>query len=283
MKCRECSVNIVNDENEYYCPECGEVYGQVLEQPKFYSQTNNETKKKDRRMADRTLGSFVSKGGGYKLRRLAVWHQTGDRAVKEGNFYCSIVAAELNFTSEMKELMEDYYKKLRENHVFTCHMKFEERAAALAYIVLRTYSLSVTLQEISKILEIPTKRVSKLSRVFARELKIPHIFSMYNIPSLIEKNCRTLGLDGYFMELVNKLYLYLENVEFKQPTTAYLASLVYLVETTMVTKTLSQGRVAEVFGTTVTTLRLHYKDTLKKLGLESTFGLSIDEIVAGVR
>ena len=85
------------------------------------------------------------------------------------------------------------------------------------------------------------------------------------------------------MELVNKLYLYLENVEFKQPTTAYLASLVYLVETTMVTKTLSQGRVAEVFGTTHTTLRLHYKDTLKKLGLESTFGLSIDEIVAGVR
>ena len=84
-------------------------------------------------------------------------------------------------------------------------------------------------------------------------------------------------------ECVN-LYSYLDNIDSHYPTSAYLAGIVYCVETTQPSKTVTQKEVATAFDIKeAKTVRNNYKNILTKLGIKSTFGLTISDIIEGIR
>ena len=139
-----------------------------------------------------------------------------------------------------KITINDYYNSLKRKHVFNSHMSLEERIAAIGYIVLREYNYSYTLLEVAKRLEVTSKRVSKLSRLFARHLGKSHVFSMGNANALLRKFCQNLDKDISFTNDCISLYTYLDNIESRYPTSAYLAGIVYCVETTQPNKTTTQ-------------------------------------------
>ena len=79
------------------------------------------------------------------------------------------------------------------------------------------------------------------------------------------------------------LYTYLESIESRYPTSAYLAGIIYCVETTQAHKTTTQKDIAKVFNVTTWTIRDNIKRILSKLHIKNTFGLTIDDIIEGIR
>ena len=275
MKCDECNVCVVRRDMNYECPECGLIHSPIL-----------ENKLADRHRDNNKLGSIIGKErGSYKLRRLAITSKLSneERSMKKVQFYQNILISEFSMSEACKITINDYYNSLKRKHVFNSHMSLEERIAAIGYIVLREYNYSYTLKEVSKTLEIPSKKISKLSRLFARSLSKSYVFSNNNVSSLIEKFCLQLDKDREFMGDCVNLYTYLDNIESHYPTSAYLAGIVYCVETTRPHKTSTQKDVAEVFNIKQLAVRNNYKNILAKLGIKSTFGLTIEDIIEGIR
>ena len=195
-----------------------------------------------------------------------------------------ILLCTMNYKSQdNKATIHLFDQALKREHVFTNPMTLEERIAAIGYIVLREYNYSYTLLEVSKKLEIPSKRVSKLSRLFARNLGKSYVFSTSNVSSLVEKFCLQLNKDRKFMSDCVNLYTYLESIESRYPTSAYLAGIIYCVETTQAHKTTTQKDIAKVFNVTTWTIRDNIKRILSKLHIKNTFGLTIDDIIEGIR
>tara|TARA_R110002012_G_scaffold320774_1_gene545516 strand:- start:22376 stop:23230 length:855 start_codon:yes stop_codon:yes gene_type:complete len=278
MKCDECNVDVVRNDIHYECPECGLVCSDILE---------NEVMLKDRHKDNNNLGSIIGKEkGSYKLRRLAVTSRMSseERTMKKAQFYCNTSASEFSMCEASKLTVKEYYNKLKRKGVFTTKMGLEERTAALTYLVLREYNYSYTLLEVSKRLEIPSKRVSKLSRLFARTLSKSYVFSTSNINSLVEKFCLKLDKSRKFMYDCVHLYNYLETIDSHYPTSSYLAGIIYFVETTQPTKITTQKEIAEAFGIKeAKTVRNNYKNIMSKLHIKSTFGLTVEDIIEGIR
>ena len=278
MKCDECNVDVVRSDIHYECPNCGLVCSDILE---------NEVMLKDRHKDNNNLGSVIGKEkGSYKLRRLAVTSRMSseERTMKKAQFYCNVAASEFSMCEASKLTVMEYYNKLKSKGIFTSKMELEERSAAITYLVLREYNYSYTLLEVSKRLEVTPKRVSKLSRLFARHLGKSHVFSMGNANALLRKFCQNLDKDISFTNDCISLYTYLDNIESRYPTSAYLAGIVYCVETTQPSKTTTQKEVATAFDIKeAKTVRNNYKNILSKLGIKSTFGLTIEDIIEGIR
>ena len=275
MKCEECKTEIVVCGMEYMCPTCGLVHGFI-----------SENKLKDRHKDNNNLGSIIgNEKGSYKLRRLAVTSKMSndERSLKKAQFYCSVVSSEFTLSKSSKECIEIYYSSLKRKLVFTSKMSLEDRVAALGYIVIKEYGYHYTLQEVSKKLEISTKRISKLARLFARKLGKSYLFSNTNVRPLIEKFCLQLDKDINFINEVLSLHVHINKKESHYPTSSYLAALVYLVETTKLTKTITQKDIADVFGIkSKKTIYNKYKTILQILGIKSTHGLTIDDITEGM-
>ena len=167
MRCDECNIDIVKQNEALECPNCGLVHGLIMEENTF----------KDGELVRHSdvkyLGGFFSKErGASKLRRLARIHSvpSNERTINRGLRYCNMVASEFSMSASATEEMKRYYVLLIKKGIFSARMPLEIRAAAIGYIVLKQYDYSYTLQEMSKVLELPTKKISKLSRGFAREL-----------------------------------------------------------------------------------------------------------------
>jgi|19_taG_2_1085344.scaffolds.fasta_scaffold09407_5 transcription initiation factor TFIIIB Brf1 subunit/transcription initiation factor TFIIB len=279
MRCDECNIDVIVKNEELECPKCGLICGQVLEANVFERETLMRHK-------DVVLGSVIGREkGASKLRRLARIHNIApkERATHKGIQYCNMVANEFRMSSSAKEEFKRLYTKLKVKGIFHSKMSLENRAASIGYIVLRLYGFSYTLQEVSKILEFPAKKISKLARIFARELGLSHVFSTVNVNSLIEKFCMKMGKSRKFITQCISFNEYLQGLDSKHPTTSYLAGVIYFVETTQLEKTTTQKRIAEVMGITVVTLRLHNKDILTKLNIKNNYGLTIEDIISGVR
>ena len=278
MKCDECNIDVVRNDIQYECPNCGLICSDILE---------NEVLLKDRHKDNNNLGSTICKEkGSYKLRRLAVTSRMSseERTMKKAEFYCNVACCEFSMCEASKLTVIQYYNKLKSKGVFTSKMELEERSSAITYLVLREYNYSYTLLEVAKRLEVTPKRVSKLSRLFARHLGKSHVFSMGNANALLRKFCQNLDKDLSFTNDCISLYTYLDGIETRYPTSAYLAGIVYCVETTQPSKTTTQKEVATAFDIKeAKTVRNNYKNILSKLGIKSTFGLTIGDIIEGIR
>ena len=125
--------------------------------------------------------------------------------------------------------------------------------------------------------------MSKLSRLFARNLGKSYVFSSSNVSSLVEKFCLQLNKDRKFMSDCVNLYTYLESIESRYPTSAYLAGIVYCVETTQPHKLTTQIEIADIFNVSTWTIRENNKRILSNLQINSTFGLTISDIIEGIR
>mgnify|MGYP003625691611 FL=1 len=275
MRCEDCKTYVIKYDIEYGCPNCGLVHSPIL-----------ENKLPDRHRDNNKLGSIIGSGrGSYKLRRLAVTSKLSndDRSMKKVTFYQNIVVSEFSMSETCKITINEYYYKLKRKHVFTSKMSLEERVAAIGYIVLKEYNYSYTLKEVSKRLEILPKRVSKLSRLFARTLSKSYVFSNNNVSSLVEKFCLELSKDRKFIGDCISLYTYLDKIESRYPTSAYLAGIIYCVETTQPSKSTTQKEIGDVFNIKLLAVRNNYKKILSNLKIKSTFGLTIDDIIEGIR
>ena len=119
--------------------------------------------------------------------------------------------------------------------------------------------------------------------MFARSLSKSYVFSNNNVTSLIEKFCLQLNKSRKFISDCVNLYSYLDNIDSRYPTSAYLAGIIYCVETTQLSKTSTQKDVANVFGIKQLAVRNNYKKILSKLNIKDTFGLTIEDIIEGIR
>ena len=79
------------------------------------------------------------------------------------------------------------------------------------------------------------------------------------------------------------IHEYINSLESKHPTSAYLAGLIYFTETTQLEKSITQKMIAEVLGVSVVTIRTRHNKILKLLNIKNTYGLTINDIIAGVR
>ena len=275
MRCEDCETPVIKYDIEYGCPNCGLVHSSIL-----------ENKLPDRHKDNNNLGSVIGDDkGSYKMRRLALTSRISseERTMKKAQFYCNVASSEFSMCETSKLTINQYYNELKRKMVFTTPMTLEERSASITYLVLREYNYSYTLKEVSKKLEVSTKRVSKLSRLFARKLNKSYVFSTSNVSSLVEKFCLQLDKDRKFMSDCVSLYTYLENIESRYPTSAYLAGIVYCVETTQPHKITTQNNIAEVFNVKSLAVRTNYKKILSKLEIKNTFGLTINDIIEGIR
>ena len=223
--------------------------------------------------------------GASKLRRLAV--TTGltkrQQKMKQVLFYTNIVASEFGLSESAKTDIRIYYEMLIAKHIFTTRMRYEERLGALCYIVLREYGYTYTLKEVSKTLEITPKRISKLSRLYARHLGKSQVFSNASYVSLLEKFCSNLGLDRSFTNDCVSLYCHLDSIDSVYPSPAYLSGIIYFVESTRFSRTLTQKSISEELNVGTTNIKKQNKRILSLLNIEDSLGVSIDDIVEGIQ
>ena len=240
------------------------------------------------RSADTKLGSVIkyeNVKGTSRLRRLAIWNSDihGDRKMKKAQFFINIVGSEFGLSESTIRETINYHKLLVSKNIFTHKMTYEERAASLGYLTMREYGYSYSLKEVSKRLDVPSKRVGKLARLYARHLGKSHVFATNNITSLIEKYCSRFTDDRIFMKDIEDLFNYINRFEFYHPTPSYLSGLTYFVETLKPSRKYSQGEIAKAYDVTIQTCRLRYKNVKKILQIKDTFGLQIKDIIEGIR
>tara|TARA_R110002020_G_scaffold153171_22_gene332488 strand:- start:5708 stop:6556 length:849 start_codon:yes stop_codon:yes gene_type:complete len=282
MKCVECGASCIEVRGELSCVSCGLVGERVFE------PTDRFDSKELVRHKDTILGSVIGTDnikGWAKLRRLAVTsgltkQQNYQRDI---NFHISVTASEFNLSESAKSDMRIYYDRLRKEHIFTTRMRYEERMAAIGYMVLKEHGYSYTLKEVSKILEIPSKTISRLSRLYARNLGKSHVFSSTNYNSLLEKFCSKLGKDRSFINDCINLYSYLDKIDSNYPSSSHLSGIVYFVETTKPVRVSTQKQIASEFGISVMSVKNHYNKILNLLAIKNTNGLTVDNIVEGIR
>tara|TARA_R100000008_G_C3581241_1_gene168653 strand:+ start:456 stop:1310 length:855 start_codon:yes stop_codon:yes gene_type:complete len=284
MKCGECKGDIVDIDGEWSCNLCGLVTGNVMD----FSLFENDELSKHKDGTSSQLGSHIGKEkikGAARLRRLAVMHSLSkeQRLMKKAEFYMNMVLSEFQLSDCAKKDIMIYDSTLRRKGVFTTKMTLEERAGALGYIILKEYGQEYTLKEVSEILELSSKRLSKLAKLYARHLNKSYVFSNTNVSSLLEKFCLKLNKNRAFINDCVSLYYYLDKMEPKQPNSAYLSGIVYFVETTNPTITTYQSEIAGVFKVGVTSLKNNYKKILSTLKIDNTFNLTVNDIIEGIR
>ncbi|QDP53561.1 MAG: hypothetical protein GOVbin556_25 [Prokaryotic dsDNA virus sp.] len=284
MKCDECKGDIVEINGEWSCNICGLITGSIMDSSLF----KNQELVKHRDGNSTRLGSHIGKEkikGAARLRRLAVMHSLSkeQRLMKKAEFYMNMVLSEFQLSDCAKKDIMIYDSTLRRKGVFTSKMTLEERAGALGYIILKEYGREYTLQEVSQILELSPKRLSKLAKLYARHLNKSYVFSNINVPSLLEKFCLKLNKDRAFINDCVSLYYYLDKIEPKQPNSAHLSGIVYFVETTNTKLTMSQSEIAKEFKIGLTSLKNNYKRILSILKIDNAFNLTVSDIIEGIR
>tara|TARA_R110002020_G_scaffold34352_3_gene104588 strand:+ start:2158 stop:3012 length:855 start_codon:yes stop_codon:yes gene_type:complete len=284
MKCGECKGDIVDINGEWSCKICGLITGSVMDFSLF--ENNEKVKHKDGNSS--RLGSHIGKErikGASKLRRLVVMHSLSkeQRLMKKAEFYMNMVLSEFRLSDCAKTDIMIYDSTLRRKGIFTNKMTLEERAGALGYIILKEYGYEYTLKEVSVVLELPSKRLSKLAKLYARHLNKSYVFSNTNVSSLLEKFCMKLNKDRLFINNCVNLYHYLDKIEPKQPNSAYLSGIVYFVETTNPMIVTYQSEIAKTFNVGITSVKNNYRKILSTLKLKNAFDLTIDDIIEGIR
>lgn len=276
MRCEECKAEISLIFEELICSECGLVHGSVLDSQDMIFDSDGLARYSDMKVAGTAnLGSKNWSKGRVNY--------VDNRPLQNGLFYCNMFSAEFSFSQAAKETLRGYYTKLKKEHIFTGRMRLEERAVALGYIVLKEFGYSYTLKEISKIFDISTKRISKLARLFARKLKLSYVFSNTNPSPLLEKFCLRLEKSREFLTNTILLYEYVNNISPQHPTSSFLSGIIYCVETTQLSKSSTQKNVAEVCDVGIFAVKQNYKLVLSILEIDSTFGLTINDIISGIR
>jgi len=290
MKCGECKGDIVDIDGEWSCNLCGLVTGSVMDSGDIgtYNLEGGWDWLRHRDGSNFKLGSrigFEKIKGTARLRRLAVMNSLSkeQRLMKKAEFYMNMVLSEFQLSDCAKKDIMIYDSTLRRKGVFTTKMTLEERAGALGYIILKEYGQGYTLQEVSAILELSPKRLSKLAKLYARHLNKSYVFSNTNVSSLLEKFCLKLNKNRAFINDCVSLYYYLDKIEPKQPNSAYLSGIVYFVETTNPTITTYQSEIADIFKVGLTSLKYNYKKILSILNIDNAFNLTVNDIIEGIR
>lgn len=286
MKCIECSGRIIDIDGESYCEECGIVHSVSLEAPKRTMSKNTHEFLDQENDNAYGLGSVIGPEqfkGASRLRRLATWESGEDRKMKKAMFFINIVKSEFALSNSAKEDMKNYYSTLSSKGVFTSKMSYEERAASIGYITIKEYGYGYTLKEICVTLNVPIKKVGKNARLYARNLGKSHVFSMANPQGMIEKYCTRFTEDRKLMGDVLKLYYYLDNIVSSFPSTHYLAGITYFVEGLKLEKQYTRKEIAESFDTNPRRINEVNKRIKDMLNIKDTFGLTIEDILEGIR
>lgn len=287
MKCDECNGSIVDIDGELTCNTCGVVHSEILANPKPAKVEHNKMSHWDNENDNAYgLGSVIgpeNMKGASKLRRLATWNNGEDRKMKKVSFFINIVKSEFGLQNSAKRDMINYYSTLASKNILSSRMTLEERSAAIGYIVIKEYGYGYTLKEICKQLDVPMKKIGKASRLYARHLGKSHVFAMANPHGIIEKHCSRFTENRKFMADILDLYYYLDNIETTHPSTQYLAGITYFVEKLKPSKEYTKKEIAEAFDTNVRRITEVVRRIKERLSIEDTFGLTVENILEGIR
>ena len=288
MKCNECKGRIVNIDGELSCEECGIVHSIVFESPKLKVTINNNSHQFLDQENDNAygLGSVVGPEnfkGASRLRRLASRQDGVDRKMKKAMFFINIVKSEFGLPHSAKRDMRNYYSTLSTKGVFTSRMTYEERAASIGYITIKEYGYGYTLKEICTILDVPMKKVGRNARLYARHLDKSHVFTMSNPQGMIEKYCTKFTDNRKFMNDILNMYHYLDTIVSSHPSTHYLAGITYFVEKLKPSKEYTKLQIAEAFETNPRRITEVVKRIKDMLNIKDTFGLTVEDVMEGIR
>lgn len=279
-KCTECRVYAELSDYEWLCPTCGI----IIEEDLFVGSTFDRNGEKVRHR-DRTLGSFIGNGNG--VSRLKRTERSTDspheKAIQNGLFYCNMVCSEFDLSPEARSEIQYQYARLKNKSFFTTRMKVEIRAAAVAYIVMRQFSYNYTLREIASRLEIPRKDISKIARQLAREFNMGYIFTQNNLYSMIEKFALKLDKPRDFMDDVLKVHEYMLGVEYAPPTLFHIGAMFYLVDKIRTDSNLTQRKIADAMDISPQSIGKQYRYLKRELNIEEIIGITIEEIIEGIR
>jgi len=290
MKCKECKGRIVDIDGELSCVECGIVHSMTFESPKLkitkpkksYTHSHGDLENDTEFGLGSVIGPENFKGAS-RLRRLASRQDGEDRKMKKAMFFINIVKSEFGLPNSAKRDMKDYYSALSTKGVFTSRMSYEERAASIGYITIKEYGFGYTLKEICTILDVTMKKVGRNARLYARHLGKSHVFTMSNPQGMIEKYCTKFTDNRKFMNDILNMYHYLDSIVSNHPSTQYLAGITYFVEKLKHSKEYSKIQIADAFETNprrITEVVKRIKDTLN---IKDTFGLTVEDIMEGIR
>ena len=288
MNCEECNGKLVDIDGEISCEECGCVHSISLEAPRPSVIKNSNTHEYLNHENDNVygLGSVIGSEkmkGASRLRRLASWDSGEDRKMKKAMFFINIVKSEFGLQNSAKQDMKNYYSTLSTKGVFTSRMSYEERAASIGYITIKEYGFGYSLKEISKTLDIPMKKIGRYARLYARHLGKSHVFTMSNPQGMIEKHCTRFTKDRKFMNDILNMYHYLDSIVNSHPSAHYLAGITYFVEKLKPSKEYTKIEIAEAFETNPRRITEVNNRIKEMLNITDTFGLSVEDILEGIR
>ncbi len=295
-KCPECgSKNLKKDSGrgEIVCKDCGYVIEEntVQEGPewrafdseqrnsrmhtgaplKYMSPNRGLVTEIDQYNRD-SRGGKIDSSQQAQLYRMRKWHKRAsisnsiERNLSIALTELSRVATHLNLPENVKESSALLYRKCVERGLIRGR-QIESVVSAVIYAVCRQYSIPRTLDEISKIAEIPKKEIGRTYRLITQELelKVP----LTNPRFYISRFVSALKLSGDTQARANEILdqaLKKGLISGRGPM-GVAAATVYIASV-MTNERRTQKEVADIAGVTEVTIRNRYRELKKSLGLK---------------
>ena len=274
-QCIECnSKNIEFSEaiGEMTCGDCGLVLMDKLIEEKTFS-LDHETAKTGLGNTTNWTYSDISKfrrGSNTSIFRAKRYYENQSvsyvRFMRLANAYLS----NYSISPDIRKRVPKYYSTITQKNRMTT-VPMEVRAAGLTYFILKELNIAVIPQDHAKHTGVPMKQLIRFSKLTAKALNKPYVFSSTNINGLIDKAAGNfINPNNEYIGNVKKFCQVMErkfndrNLRFGKPS---IASCFYIVS--VVTREgYTQAKIAEATGVSEVTIRNNNKNIFDMLGIK---------------
>ena len=121
-----------------------------------------------------------------------------------------MILSEFTSSPDIRLEFKTNYNSLQKNHVFRGN-SIIERCAGLSYFTLKDNNIRVDVGTLSKITEVPKKKIIRMAKKVASHFGKSHVLYQYNPEADIDKVRHELDLSFAFAEDVRRVYYALAN------------------------------------------------------------------------
>lgn len=203
--CEECKCSSMGFDDrlgEWVCDICGYIQVENFEETVMqFDTTNKLIHNNDKYYA---LGSDQSNGGRTYVGNKTVINYRKNRnfdAINEG----WMILSEFIDSPDIRLEFKTNYNNLQMNHVFR-GKSIIERCAALVYFTLKANNIRVDVASISKITDVPKKKIMRTTKTIAKYFGKTSVLYQYNPEADIDKVRYELNLSFAFANDVKRVY-----------------------------------------------------------------------------
>lgn len=289
--CPECSGDIIQEENERVCSDCGLVFdeSQIDHGPEWRAFNSQERQSKSRvgspttvTMHDKGLttqidwkdkdayGRQISSDKRRQMRRLRKWQsriRTKDASERNLQFALSEIdrmASSLGVPQNVREVASVVYRTSLEKDLIRGR-SIEGVATACLYAACRLEKIPRSLEEVEKVARVEKKEIGRTYRYISKELELE--MEPVDPVKYIPRYCSELNLGEDVQAEAKRIIEVSKEAQLlsgKSPT-GFAAAAIYAAAL-LCNEKRTQREVAEVADVTEVTIRNRYQEQIKILG-----------------